>query len=126
MEQVLQAPALTAWSNAVHMTDSRRIVVVEDVFVRSFLRAALVRQGHQVICAMPEQAIELLKTGEIDLLVTNSPQVFAGFGSQVPLLYLAAFPEPAAAADFSHWLSLRKPFQTTDLVALVNQLLGTV
>ena len=108
------------------MTEVRKIVVVEDAFVRSFLRAALERQGHHVICAVPAYATELLKTGGVDLLVTNTPQTFADFGAAVPLLYLAAFPDPVAASDFTRWLSLRKPFQTAELIVLVRQLLETV
>jgi DNA-binding response OmpR family regulator len=108
------------------MADSRRIVVVEDVFVRTFLRTALQRHGHQVTCASPTQAVELLKAGSVDLLVTNTPQLFAEFGSRVPLLYLAAFPDPLASMDFKRCLALRKPFQTADMVAMVERLLGTV
>jgi CheY-like chemotaxis protein len=107
------------------MPDARKIVVVEDAFVRSFLRAALERQGHHVVCAVPAHAAELLESGDVDLLVTNTPQTFADFGGRIPLLYLAAFPDPAAAVDFTRWLSLRKPFQTTELVGLVQQLLET-
>jgi len=108
------------------MPDSRKIVVVEDVFVRSFLRTALARHGYEVICAAPAQAAQLLQNGGIDLLITNVPQTFAAFGAQVPLLYLAAFPDPALAVDYSRWLALRKPFQTTELMLLVEQLLRPV
>ena len=107
------------------MAESRKIVVVEDVFVRSFLRAALERMGHCVICPTQAEARRLLRSGEIDLLVTNTPSAFAEFGAAVPLLYIAAFPDPAAAAGFHRWLPLHKPFQSAELTAAVEKLLLT-
>ena len=56
------------------MPNSRKIVVVEDVFVRSFLRTALERHGHEVICAAPAQAAQLLQNGGIDLLIDFQPR----------------------------------------------------
>src|SRR6266496_4452894 len=97
------------------MTGPRQIVVVEDVFVRSFLRAALERMGHHVRCATPAEAVRLLESGAIDLLVTNTPGEFSQFGATVPLLYIAAFPDPVAAAAFQRWLPLRKPFPAAEL-----------
>ena len=91
----------------------------------SFLRAALGRQGHTVSCPTSAEAMRLLQTGQIDLLVTNSPTAFSQFGDVVPLLYMAAFPEPAFAAAFRVWLPLPKPFQTSELTAAVDRLLGT-
>ena len=106
------------------MDQSRQIVVVEDVFVRSFLRTALERMGHRVICATPVEAVRVLRTGEIDLLVTNCPASFAEFGAAIPLVYVAAFPDPAAAESFTRWLPLRKPFQTVELRGAVDRLLS--
>jgi two-component SAPR family response regulator len=107
------------------MPDPRQIVVVEDVFVGNYLRAALERQGHTVSCPTSAEAMRRLQTGQVDLLVTNSPTAFSQFGDAVPLLYLAAFPEPAFATAFRVWLPLRKPFQTSELTAAVERLLGT-
>lgn len=106
------------------MADARQIVVVEDVFVRTFLKAALERLGHTVTCASPAEATQLIESGKADLLVTNTPSVFAKCGALVPLLYMAAFPDPAEASAFLTWLPLRKPFQTSELIMLVERLLG--
>jgi hypothetical protein len=116
------APAVSGLNKIVV---PRRIVVVEDVFVRKFLRVALERLGHVAICAMPVEAVRLIQGGEVDLLVTNTPAEFAEVGEMVPLLYVAAFPDPAAAAGFRRWLALRKPFQTGELSAAVEQLLAS-
>jgi hypothetical protein len=107
------------------MADPRQIVVVEDVFVRTFLKAAFERLGHTTVCTTRVEAIRLLQGGRIDLLVTNTPQDFAEFGESVRLLYLAAFPDPVAAAAFRVWLSLRKPFQTAELASAVEHLFET-
>ena len=93
--------------------------------MRSFLRAALERLGCRVICASPVQAVDRLRAGDVDLLITNTPGAFAEFGELVPLLYIAAFPEPSEAAAFRRWTSLRKPFQTAELTAAIERLLGT-
>src|SRR5437764_1141877 len=106
------------------MPDPRQIVVVEDAFVRSFLRTALERLGCVVICASTGDAAERLRNGGIDLLVTNTPAVFAEFADSVPLLYTAAFPDPAVAAGFRRWAPLRKPFPASELTAAVDRLLG--
>ncbi|HXK00933.1 MAG TPA: hypothetical protein VMS37_00945 [Verrucomicrobiae bacterium] len=105
------------------MANTRQIVVVEDVFVRAFLRTALERHGHRVTCAGPVAAIDLLKLGQIGLLITNTPEVFAEFGASVPLIYVAAFPDPSAAAAFTRWRPLRKPFPTSELLSLVAEFL---
>jgi len=108
------------------MGDRPNTVVVEDPFVRNFLRAALERHGHMVICANHAQAIELLRARSAHLLITNTPAEFAEFGATVPLLYTAAFPDPAMASSFTRWLPLPKPFQNDELLTSVRQLLGTL
>jgi hypothetical protein len=105
------------------MAASRQIVVVEDVFVRTFLRAALERMGYRVVCPNPAEAVRLLSSGEIDLLVTNTPGEFSDFGATVPLLYIAAFPDPSCASAFQRWLPLHKPFQSAELASAVQRLL---
>src|SRR4051794_7483222 len=114
------APSL---SGASFMAASRQIVVVEDVFVRTFLRAALERMGYRVLCPNGPEAARLLASGEVDLLVTNTPGEFAVFGTAVPLLYIAAFPDPARASAFHRWLPLHKPFQSAELATAVQRLL---
>jgi hypothetical protein len=79
-----------------------------------------------VTCESPDEAIALLRAGQADLLITNTPGDFTEFGKTVPLLYLAAFPDPQVAAPFDRWLSLRKPFPTAELVILTGRLLRPV
>jgi hypothetical protein len=86
----------------------------------------LQREGHEVTCESAAEAAGLLRNEKVDLLITNTPTAFAEFGQRVPLLYLAAFPDPEAAASFERWLALRKPFQTTELVSQAGRLIGTV
>lgn len=86
----------------------------------------LQREGHEVTCESADAAAGLLRNEKVDLLITNTPTTFAEFGQSVPLLYLAAFPDPAAAAAFERWKALRKPFQTTELVSQAGRLIGTV
>jgi hypothetical protein len=106
------------------MPEPRHIVVVEDLFIRQFLQAALRRLGYRVTGAMPAEATRLLLAGDVDLLITNNPSTFADFGADVPLLYLAAFPDIELAACFRRCVALRKPFQTSELRTAVEQLLG--
>lgn len=100
-----------------------QILVVEDTLVSRLLCSVLQREGYRVTCETPAEAVALLRAGYADLLITNTPGEFAEFGSKVPLLYLAAFPDPQVAAPFDRWLSLRKPFPTSELVILTGRLL---
>src|SRR5437773_9766056 len=106
------------------MSKAHQIVVVEDVFVRSFLRAALERLGYTVRCPTFDEVGRLLQSGEVDLLITNAPTEFSQFGATIPLLYVAAFPDPALAAAFQRWLPLHKPFQAAELADAVQRLLA--
>ena len=101
------------------------IVVVEDPFVSGFLRNILERQGYKVISVEAQDGVSLLRSGGpgIGLLITNLPSEFAEFAGTVPLLYIAAFPDPSAASAFRKSRLLRKPFHTGQLLACVEQLL---
>jgi hypothetical protein len=120
-------PSLAApiYSGVSPMPNPCQIVVVEDVFVRNFLRAALERLGYTVICATVAEAKRFLQSDKADLLVTNTPGEFGEFGASIPLLYIAAFPDPAHATSFRQWLPLRKPFQSVELTAALERLLAT-
>jgi DNA-binding response OmpR family regulator len=103
---------------------SGAILVVEDVFVRDFLRTTLSRRGYKVICAEAADALAVLREGpvRIDLLITNAPMSFAEFGD-LPVLYLAACPDPSALQCFRRCLALRKPFHPKQLLSHIAQLL---
>jgi len=125
----IRAPRLLRSANFVACSTMRaaeKIVVVEDLFVRNFVRTALERQGHAVVCASISQATEFLRAGCANLLITNTPAEFAEFGATVPLLYMAAFPDPANASRFKRWRAICKPFQNAELTSLVSQLLAPV
>lgn len=101
------------------------IVVVEDSFISSFLRNILERKGYRVIPAKAGDGVELLRSGdrEISLVITNIPAVFAEFADRVPLLYLSAYPDPAAVSPFRSSRVLSKPFHPDQLLSCVEQLL---
>lgn len=113
-----------AISNLPYEPNSARIMVVEDPFVSSFLGSLLTKHGYQVVFAAGPQGLDLLRTGEAtpDLLVTNQPAIFAAVGDSLPLLYLAAFPEPEQASAFPICGTLRKPFQPRQLLEAVQDL----
>ena len=58
----------------------------------------------------------------MQLLITNTPLVFAAF-PDLPVLYLAASPDPAAVEPFASSRSLAKPFHPRRLLEFVAQLL---
>jgi DNA-binding response OmpR family regulator len=104
------------------------IVVVEDPFVSGFLRNVLQRKGYHVIPLDADAGVNLLRAADpnIGLLITNHPTIFAEFAERVPLLYIAAFPDPAAASPFRASRLLRKPFHPDQLLNCVQELLPAV
>ena len=100
------------------------ILVVEDAVVSNFLKVALTQRGYEVICAQAADAQVFIRDAvrKIDLLITNVPAAFAEF-PDLPLLYMAALPDPEAIQPFRRCLSLRKPFHTAQLFATMEQLL---
>jgi DNA-binding response OmpR family regulator len=110
---------------ATYSLVSANILVVEDSFVSGFLRSVLQRRGYDVIALGTRQACELLRAGtnRVDLLITNLPAAFTEFGNQVPLLYLAAYPDPVATLPFRLTRALRKPFHHDQLLGCIEALL---
>jgi len=99
------------------------ILLVEDAVVCGFLRTALTRMGHQAFWASPADGRRLLQENPaINLLITNAPQRFSEFGD-VPVLYLAACPDPNAVGAFRRKVILRKPFTPVQLSEALRQLL---
>jgi len=105
--------------------NSGAIVVVEDPFVSGFLRNVLQRKGYCVLPMAAGEGLDLLRSGDsgIGLLITNLPAAFTEFAERVPLLYLAAFPDPKVASAFRASRLLRKPFHPEQLLTFVEQLL---
>ena len=101
------------------------IVVVEDQFVRNFLRTVLERQGFEVLSGGVRHGLAALRddSQEVRLLITNVPAEFTEFAGRVPLLYLAALPDPSLASQYRNRRVLSKPFHPHDLLASVQELL---
>jgi hypothetical protein len=101
-----------------------RILVAEDPFVGSFLRTVLQRRGHKVVTSEAVHASELMREGSIaaDVVITNEPEVFLEFASTLPLLYIAANPDPLLISQFPTCRVLRKPFRNDDLLEAVEEL----
>jgi hypothetical protein len=100
------------------------VLIVEDNDVGSFIRRALAQRGYDVVCAAPDDALTLLCDPQrrVSLLITNTPAAFDGF-PDLPLLYVAAIPEPERMRPFQRCRALRKPFLPAQLFASVRELL---
>jgi CheY-like chemotaxis protein len=100
------------------------VAVIEDPFIRKLLRDILTRHGYRVAEYSVAHALELLKSGteQVSLIITNTPGEFLAFADVLPLLYMAAAPDPELAAHFRRCRCLRKPFLAEDLVAAVADL----
>jgi DNA-binding response OmpR family regulator len=101
------------------------IAVIEDPFIRKLLRDILTRHGYQVVEYTTPHVAELLRSGaeQIDLIITNTPGDFLEFAEQLPVVYLAAAPDPELAACFQRCTCIRKPFMAEDLVAAITELI---
>jgi hypothetical protein len=97
---------------------------VEDPFVRSFVQAYLARHGIEGVGLEIGQAIEMLRrdAGQARAIITNRPDGFLEF-AELPLLYMAAFPDPEQAKPFRHHRMLRKPFRPEELLQAMRELL---
>lgn len=100
------------------------VLVVEDPLIRRFVGGILKREGHLVVESELEEALHTLRhdSGTVSLLITNAPTHFLEFAESVPLIYLAAFPDPELAGRFHSCRTLRKPFRPSDLVAHAAEL----
>jgi hypothetical protein len=106
---------------------SARILVAEDVFVSSFLRMVLQKHGHKVVTGDAARASELIRQGTAaDVVITNQPEVFLEFARILPMLYIAASPDPELASQFPICRVLRKPFRNDELLSAVEQLAESV
>jgi hypothetical protein len=69
-------------------------------------------------------ASELLRAGSVtaNVVITNQPEAFLPLASTLPLLYIAANPDPELASQFPTCRVLRKPFRNDDLLEAVEEL----
>ena len=87
----------------------------------------LQKHGHKVVIGDAARASELLRQGmAADMVITNQPEVFLEFARILPMLYIAASPDPELASQFSICRVLRKPFHNAELLAAVEQLAESV
>jgi hypothetical protein len=54
--------------------------------------------------------------------LTNIPREFLAFSGRIPLLYLAAAPDPELAARFQSCRMVRKPFHAGELIEALDEL----
>lgn len=104
------------------------ILVAEDPFVRAFVKTYLVRHGYTVQSSEFHDAVAGIRTGGMspDLLITNRPSLFRDIAAAIPLLYIAAFPDPGEISGFCRAHMLRKPFRPEQLLSAVVSLLGDI
>ena len=104
--------------------DSATIMVAEDPYINTFLRTVLLRHGHKVVTSDPVQGSDALRTGglKVDLVITNQPEAFLPFADTLPMVYIAASPDPELALQFQACRVLRKPFRNDDLLEAVETL----
>jgi DNA-binding response OmpR family regulator len=101
------------------------VLVVEEQFVSEFLRSVLSKRGYRVVCAGFERAKSILRQGPepVDLVITNKPLEFVAT-PDVPILYVAACPDPEMIRGFGRALALSKPFHPRDLLECLRRLAG--
>ena len=99
--------------------------MVEDPLVQKFIGGVLKRDGRQVIEAKAEQSLRVLRAGDpvVVLLISNQPLRFVEFAEFLPLINIAAVPDPTLVLRFRYCRILRKPFPPSDLVECVAELL---
>jgi CheY-like chemotaxis protein len=95
------------------------VLIVEAPEICAFLGAFLQQLGYREILAAPEDGLRVLRErrDEISLLITNQPLRF--LPERVPILYIAAMPDPDVAALCL--ATLRKPFKHWDLLGALER-----
>lgn len=99
-----------------------QIILVEDPFIRSYLRFLLGRKGYSVVDSDAVRACEKVEAGSAGIVITNHPEPFLPCADKVALIYLSTTPDMDLATQFPMCRVLRKPFQPEELVKAVEQL----
>jgi DNA-binding response OmpR family regulator len=102
------------------------IVIVEDPFIRRFVRSILGRLGHKIMESDAQDAFKLAAEGQgsVKLLITNKPDAFENLEPAVPIIYLAATPDWELASRFRNLRVLQKPFHAHELLEAVGAVTG--
>jgi len=100
--------------------------VVDDPFVRAFIRTLLERNGYRVVEGDLDCGLMLVRSQQtvIDILITNNPAPFAGSSSDLTVLYVASCPDESLVRPFRRWRTLRKPFRPQQLLLVLEDLLS--
>ncbi|MDR3701185.1 MAG: hypothetical protein P4L56_16175 [Candidatus Sulfopaludibacter sp.] len=102
--------------------DSGLVVIVEDSFIRAFMRTVLTRAGHRTAEVDVREGMNLLSSGEhIKALITNTPAAFRSIAASIPLVYTTSCPDPEATQGFQHCRVLQKPFHAGQLLDALKE-----
>jgi len=103
--------------------DAGLVVIVEDPFIRRFLRSVLTRAGHRSVELGPQQGVELVRAGEVHIkaVITNCPETFRCCGAEFPLIYTTSCPDPEVLKGFPRCRVLQKPFDGSQLLQALNE-----
>ena len=107
--------------------ENAAILLVEDPFVRNFVRTVLERNGFAVVEAKPYRALRALADDaeSVRLVITNAPDLFHPHRDRLRILYISGCPDPDIAGHFRCCRMLRKPFRPGELLTAVNELLAS-
>jgi hypothetical protein len=99
------------------------VVLDEDPLIERYLESLLVKKGYRIVTARNSHALELNSPDlNVLLVITNRPGVLTMVDSEVPMVYLAASPDPKVAAQFPICRMMKKPFRAGDLLDAVDEL----
>jgi hypothetical protein len=105
------------------MKDFGPIIVIEDPFIRSYLRFLLSRHGYSMVDSDASRASRLLDSNGGALVITNKPEPLVPFAHKLALIYLATAPDMDLASQFPACRVIRKPFQPEELVQAIEGLI---
>jgi len=109
--------------------DPGLIVIIEDPFIRNFLRTVLKRAGHNTVAVGAQEGLDLVSSGKsrITAVITNTPKLFRAVAGRFPLIYTTSCPDPEEMRGFENCCCvLQKPFQPGQLLEALNEVSAAV
>jgi hypothetical protein len=106
------------------MKDFGPIIVIEDPFIRSYLRFLLSRHGYSMVDSDASRVCHLLDSRGGGLVITNKPEPLVPCAHKFALIYLATAPDMDLASRFPACRVVRKPFQPDELVQAIEELVS--
>ncbi|HWD00244.1 MAG TPA: hypothetical protein VG456_25975 [Candidatus Sulfopaludibacter sp.] len=105
------------------LVDTGVIVIVEDPFIRRYLRSILTRAGLRTMEAEECAAVDLVRSGEVRVavLITNDPRAFREFAADCALIYTSSSPESTMVEGFERCRILQKPFHADELLKALRE-----